>query len=554
MPPPIARAARLRADLDRLGDEVAAAGFGLQSAEQEERRARRDELVGVVRSYLIPRLGDPEAPLLVAVAGPTGSGKSTIVNSLADREVSRPGPLRPTTRQPVVWAHPDHAERYQQIGSVATKVVTDIHPLLSDLTIVDTPDIDSYVADHRLVTLEILAHADVVVFLTSAQRYADAVPWEVLAGIDRRGSVTLYVLNRLSRRSSGAVSDYSALLRRRGLAFEEVFAIQEQRVRGEAAILPAKAVVKVADRLRDLAGDRARVLRGVTERATHYAVRAAEQVADAVEAQEEERQRLEAVVEGAYADAMAELTAELQRGTLIRQEVVERWSERVGTGEVARWVKGSASWLRDVADRLTGQPAAVVDAVEREARRELVDAVSTRLDRAARSVATAWDVDEIGSSLVTPDLRTASDEAREEAAVMVDEWLASLTRMVEEEAPGRFRAARVASTGVNAAAVGTILAVFAATGGITGAEMGVAAGAAAAQQGVLEHVLGRAAARSLSGSAQSGLLDSLRRAFEIEAARFRHVLSAATDPVEMAARIREAAAAVEMESERFHAG
>jgi hypothetical protein len=138
--------------------------------------------------------------------------------------------------------------------------------------------------------------------------------------------------------------------------------------------------------------------------------------------------------------------------------------------------------------------------------------------------------------------------------VMVDEWLASLTRMVEEEAPGRFRAARVASTGVNAAAVGTILAVFAATGGITGAEMGVAAGAAAAQQGVLEHVLGRAAARSLSGSAQSGLLDSLGRAFEIEAARFRHVLSAATDPVEVAARIREAAAAVEMESERFHAG
>lgn len=554
MPPPIARAARLRADLDRLGDEVAGAAFGLKSSEQDERRARRDELVGVVRSYLIPRLGDPEAPLLVVVAGPTGSGKSTVVNSLAEREVSRPGPLRPTTRQPVVWAHPEHADRYREIGSVAAKVVADPHPLLADLTIVDTPDIDSYVADHRLVTLEILAHADVVLFLTSAQRYADAVPWEVLSGIDRRGSVVLYVLNRLSRRSSGAVSDYSALLRRRGLAFDEVYAIQEQRVRGEAAILPAKAVSKVTERLRALAGDRANVLRDVTERATRYVVAAAEEVAVSVEEQEEERLRLEAVVENSYADAMAELTGELERGTLIRQEVVERWSERVGTGEVARWVKGSASWLRDVADRLTGQPAAVVDAMEREARRELVDAVSTRLDRAARSVATAWDVDDTGSSLVTPDLRVASEEAREEAAVMVDEWLASLTRMVEEEAPGRFRAARVASTGVNAAAVGTILAVFAATGGITGAEMGVAAGAAAAQQGILEHVLGRAAARSLSGSAQSGLLESLGRAFEIEAARFRHVLSAATDPVELAGRIREAAEAVEVESERFHAG
>lgn len=554
MPPPIARAARLRADLDRLGDEVAAVGFGLQSSRQESRRSHRDELVGVLRSYLIPRLGDPEAPLLVVVAGPTGSGKSTVVNSLAEREVSRPGPLRPTTRQPVVWAHPDHAQRYEQIGSVAAKVVTDTHPLLSDITIVDTPDIDSYVADHRLVTQEILSHADVVVFLTSAQRYADAVPWEVLSAIDRRGSVVLYVLNRLSRRSSGAVSDYSALLRRRDLAFDEVYTIQEQRVRGEAAILPARAVSKLAERLRLIARDRAGVLAAVTERATAYTVKAAGEVASAVEEQEEERRRLEAVVEGSYADAMAELTGELERGTLIRTEVVERWSERVGTGEVARWVKGSASWLRDVADRLTGQPAAVVDALEQEARRELVDAVSTRLDRAARAVATAWDVDEIGSSLVTPDLRAASEEAREEVAVMVDEWLAGLTRMVEEEAPGRFRAARVASTGVNAAAIGTILAVFAATGGLTGAEMGVAAGAAAAQQGILEHVLGRAAARSLSGSAQAGLLESLERAFGIEADRFRHVLRAATDPVEMAGTIREEAAAVEMESERFHAG
>lgn len=554
MPPPIARAARLRADLDRLGDEVAAVGFGLASGERGVRQERRDELVGVIRSYLIPRLGDPDAPLLVVVAGPTGSGKSTLVNSLAEREVSRPGPLRPTTRQPVVWCHHRLADRYETIGSVACRVVPDDHPLLEDLTVVDTPDIDSYVADHRMVTIEILRHADVVVFLTSAQRYADAVPWEILAGIDRRGSAVLYVLNRLTKRASGAISDYAALLRRRGVEAEEIFSIQEQRVRGEEAILPGRAVTKISDRLRAMAGRRADVLSEVTARATAYSVEVARRVAEDVEAQDRERQRLVVVVERAYEDAMEELRAELDRGTLIRTEVVDRWSERVGTGEVARWVRGSASWLRTAADRLTGQPAAVVHEIEREARRELVGAIGTRLDRAARAVTTAWEVDAVGRALITPDLRSASEEARDEADVVIDEWLAGLTRMVEEEAPGRFRAARVASTGVNAAAVGTILALFAATGGLTGAEVGVAAGAAAAQQGILENVLGRAAARSLSGSAQETLLASIARLFGIESARFRRVLAAATDEVEAADRIRQAADTVEVESERLHAG
>lgn len=553
MPPPIARAARLRADLDRLADEIGAVRFGLGSPARPERRRRRDELGDVLRSYLIPRLGGLDAPLLVAVAGPTGSGKSTIVNSLAEGNVSRPGPLRPTTREPVVWCHRRHADDYAAIGSVTCRVVPDDHPLLDDLTLVDTPDIDSYVAEHRRVTTEILRHADVVVFLTSAQRYADAVPWEVLEDIDRQGRVIVYVLNRLSRRAAGAVSDYRALLRRRGLGPDDIHTVQEQRVRGESEALPPRAVANLADRMRHLAASRRDVLAGVTSRVVAFAVAESDRVARDVEEQDEERTRLEEVVAGTYAGAMDEFTAELDRGSLIRSEVVDRWSERVGTGEIARWVRGSASWLRGVADRITGQPSAVVDQLESEARRELSMAVETRLERAGRSVATAWEVDAAGRELVTPDLRGLSDGTRIDIGAIIDRWLAGLSRMVAEEAPGRFRAARVASTGVNAAAVATILAVFAATGGLTGAEMGVAAGAAAAQQGVLEHVLGRAAARSLSGSARRRLLDSIRDAFEAEADRFRGVLEAATDPVEAAERIREAAAEVEKRSEEFHA-
>lgn len=554
MPPPIAPAARLRAELDRLAEEVESVAFALPSVEQETRRERRDHTVTVTRDYLIPRLGDQDAPLLVVVAGPTGSGKSTLINSLAEKEVSSPGALRPTTRNPVVWCHSRYADRYSRIGSVDCTVVADDHPLLDDLALVDTPDIDSYVAEHRRVTTRILLQADVVVFLTSAQRYADAVPWQVLGEVDDRGSVVVYVLNRLSRRASGAVSDYAALLRRHGLDVVDIHAIQEQRVRGESGLLPARSVGKILDRLRQLAESRKEVVSEVTERATYHVIDSARRTAAEVEAQDEERRRLEAVVERIYSDAMEELTGELDRGALVRREVVDRWSERVGTGEMSRWVRGSASWLRGVADRLAGRPAAVMDQMEREARRELTQAVTSRLGRAARAVATAWDVDEEARSLVTADLRVIGETTEDEIGRIIDAWLASLTRLVEEEAPGRFRAARVASTGMNAAAVGTILALFAATGGISGAEVGVAAGAAAAQQAALEQILGRAAARSLSGSARQGLLESIGRVFDSEAGRYRRILEAASDSPTRADAILEAAGSVERESESFHAG
>lgn len=554
MPPPIARAARLRADLDRLAEVLASVGFGIASTDQDHRRDRRDRLVQTIRSYVVPRLGAPEAPLLVVVAGPTGSGKSTVVNSLAGHQVSKPGPLRPTTRVPVVWCGRRWVDRFASIGTIAAEVVPEDHPLLDDLAVVDTPDIDSYVTEHRRATVEILAHADVVVFVTSAQRYADAVPWDVLAQVDRRGAVLVHVLNRLGRRSAGAVADYAALLRSKGLEAEPIHTIQEQRVRGDAGALPSRTVRHVTDRLTGLASDRTAVLTEVTRHAVAYVLDEASRVADDVREQDQEVQRLSAIVDEVYRGAFEELVGELRRGTLIRSEVVERWSERVGTGPIARWVQGSASWMQGTLDRVSGRPAAVADDLEREARRELVEAVGGRLDRAARSVVTAWTVDEAGRAVVTEDLGVAGFDARPETEARIDAWLADLTRLVEYEAPGRFRTARLASTGVNAATVASLLAVFASTGGITGAEAGVAAGAAAAQQSILEHLLGRAAAGSLTGAARTSLIDSIQEVFSTEADRFHGVVAAASDPVERAGDIEEAAAVVETESETFHAG
>ncbi|NQV06687.1 50S ribosome-binding GTPase, partial [bacterium] len=66
--------------------------------------ASRIEAVRLIRDVVLPRLSDDTAPLVVAVVGPTGSGKSTLINAMAGAIVSNAGALRPTTRTPVLWS------------------------------------------------------------------------------------------------------------------------------------------------------------------------------------------------------------------------------------------------------------------------------------------------------------------------------------------------------------------------------------------------------------------------------------------------------------------
>src|SRR4051794_19833861 len=86
----------------RIGD----VRLPLETASAEIGRADRARVLDQLDDYLLPRLRDPGAPVLVVVGGSTGAGKSTVVNSLVGAEVSQPGVLRPTTRWPVLVHHP----------------------------------------------------------------------------------------------------------------------------------------------------------------------------------------------------------------------------------------------------------------------------------------------------------------------------------------------------------------------------------------------------------------------------------------------------------------
>ncbi|HKY48412.1 MAG TPA: GTPase domain-containing protein [Acidimicrobiia bacterium] len=231
----------------RLGKQLGELADALEQVEGHAGALSVAPLILKIRQFLMPRLTDPPPPLVVAFVGSTGAGKSTLVNSLAGSTVGKSGILRPTTRQPVVWTGASHAGR-----PWPGQVVVGAHPLAESVALIDTPDLDSDVVEHRVRAMEALAISDAAVFVTTASRYGDASPWEVLASIVDKPVVV--VINRLPTRASGARNDLTARLRSHGLGSIPVLTISEQRVDPVSGLLKPQSVQRLSLVLREWAG------------------------------------------------------------------------------------------------------------------------------------------------------------------------------------------------------------------------------------------------------------------------------------------------------------
>ncbi len=167
-----------------------------------EARAERLKLLSQIDDYLLPRLRQSGAPILVALVGSTGAGKSTLMNSLVGMQVSQTGIRRPTTNSPVLACHPADAHwfaenvflptlpRVRQQGwpcraATACWCWRRARACRAGVALLDTPDIDSVVQAHRDFAHQFLDASDLWLFMTSARRYADAAVWETAAGRPR---------------------------------------------------------------------------------------------------------------------------------------------------------------------------------------------------------------------------------------------------------------------------------------------------------------------------------------------------------------------------------
>lgn len=132
-------------------------------------------------------------PFLMVMVGPFGSGKSSIINALLGEEVMEVGPV-PTTDRIIILRQGANVQRTRS-GDVET--VFHPSPLLENLSLVDTPGLESVFRTHDEVTRRFLHRADVVVLVMIATQVLTASNLEYLQQLKGYGKRTIIVVNQI---------------------------------------------------------------------------------------------------------------------------------------------------------------------------------------------------------------------------------------------------------------------------------------------------------------------------------------------------------------------
>ncbi len=536
-------------DATDLVDAVAALGavlerttFPLPAPSAASAGRDRHELIGQLVDYLIPRLHSIDAPLLAVVGGSTGAGKSTLVNSLVGADVSPAGVLRPTTRGPVIACHPSDLAWFtddrilpqlpRSSGPDGLRLAP--HPGIGPgLALLDAPDIDSVVSTNRELASTLLAAADLWVFLTTAARYADAVPWQLLHTARDRGTAIAIVLNRCPPEAVKDVAAHlSDMLAVNGLGGAPLFVIAEQGLR--AGRLRDKATAPIRSWLAGLTSDseqRAAVVRYTLDGALRSLPPRTYALADAADEQFAVRTQLESCVSSAYSSALARVDEAVRDGALLRGEVLARWQDVVGTGEFLRKLESQVGRIRDrVVAAVTGRSTPIEELGE-ALETGIATVILAAVEEAAELSYGCWARHQAGAPLLTDELARPARGLGEVIERLVRDWQEYVLELVRTEGASKRSGARLASYGVNGAGLVVMLAVFSQTAGLTGAEIAVAGGTTVASQKVLEAIFGEQAVRGLARQARDELLARVDGLLRQDAARYGDVLGAATELV-----------------------
>lgn len=322
---------------------------------------------------------------IVALAGATGSGKSSLFNALTDMELAGTGVRRPTTSWALACAWgPDGAdELLEWMGiparhQVSRKSMLDAAPAatsLEGLVLLDLPDHDSTEIAHHLEMDRLVRYSDMLVWVLDPQKYADAAIHErYIRPMAAFSDVTLIVLNQIDKvpyeMREQTLADVRRLIVADGLTNVRVLGVSATRGDGVEELKR-----ELAARIQSKYAAKARLVADI-----HAAAEAISDVAGSAEVPV-----VSPDVRQQFADELAECAGVAQVTTAIRLSTRRRARRRTGW-PIARWI---GRLRRNRPDRLDDQGVPEVGPVQRANTeltvRQMVDGVSGSLGRPWRT-------------------------------------------------------------------------------------------------------------------------------------------------------------------------
>jgi energy-coupling factor transporter ATP-binding protein EcfA2 len=408
----------LEATLLNLRKRIAAIPLVFDIPGADDVSVERGKLLSQIDDYLLPRVRQSAAPILVALVGSTGAGKSTLVNSIVGTQVSLTGVRRPTTNSPVLACHPDdigwfaeniflptlprvRQEGLARPGRDGLLVLAACEGMTKGVALLDTPDIDSVVRAHYEFAYQFLDASDLWLFTTSASRYADAPVWEILQHARERGAALGVVLSRVPPGHRAELAGhFNAMLDANGITAEHRFVIPETGI--VDGMLPPDVFKPIKDWLNETAqrSDRrvavlSQTMAGVLDT---FKIRVP-RLAKHVDAQILLRGRLRREAEAAYMAAFAEFEAGTRNAQLLRGEVLARWQDYAASGDLGAALRGKRPTRKGRRAR-KGVSTTRISALDSALRAALQGLVVSVADRAAEQVTHGWRTDSAGSVLL----------------------------------------------------------------------------------------------------------------------------------------------------------
>ncbi|NDU77427.1 AAA family ATPase [Actinomadura sp. DSM 109109] len=537
--------------LTALRDQLDAFDLLLEVPGVEQAREARDELRGQLVDYVLPRVQAAGAPMLVVLGGSTGAGKSTLVNTLVGARVSATGVLRPTTSSPILVCHPDHVRWFMEgpmlpgmgrvrgpapdaiAGDQLVIIASDALP--PGLALLDSPDFDSVFEDHYEFATKLMAAADLWLCVTTAARYADAQVWQMLQRAKENGATIGVVLSRVPQGAGAGggeiVDHFAEMLDEHEVGDARRFTIPETRV--EESRLPEEAVEDIRAWLTGVAEDAEdrEIVVSDTLAAVLDSLRTrVPELARQVEAQVERRTELAREVEAGYGTALAELDEATRNGSLLRGEVLARWQDFAGTGDLLRSLHVQRPRRGRSANRRRRSPARV-RALKAALRSGLESLIMASAEHGAEQAMARWRDHPAGAQVLAgadAGLGHVSPELSRRVTRAVSAWQDHVQELIRTQGVTKRSVAKLVSFDTEAVSLVLMIGLL----GYGTSDVAVEGGNSAVPQRLLKALFGAESLRGMSAKARADLRSRIGMLFDEEAIRFGQVLDSAGIPDE----------------------